>query len=190
MAGHLWFAATCLQYLTRRRKKQVKVLLQHKAADTCTTSREQTNSGTKYFTEVFPYEYISFHTRSEFGHEFLRSHTVNSKKFTSSKQDCNFNYFLICSIWSSKCLWNHQDQNFNAIVQYSCHAEGEPVQLLRCSVNFKKERESHIFPVKQKTTVSIWVQLPPQPLPSGLANGNLQPLESTRQRYLPALQGL
>lgn len=47
----------------------------------------------KNFAEIFLHEYISFHTKSDFGHEFLRSHTAN-KRFSLSKQNSNFQYFF------------------------------------------------------------------------------------------------
>lgn len=71
MAGAV--VCSSLPAVFKKKEKKVKILLLHKAADTCAASREQTNSGTKYFAEMFCYEYTFFHIKSEFGHEFLRS---------------------------------------------------------------------------------------------------------------------
>lgn len=118
----LAYLSTVSLHLTSRRKKQVKILFLHKAADTHLPESRQT-LGPNTSQKHFPMN-ILLCQKWLWSWVFKILHSKR-KKVNSSKQDCNFSYFLISSIRSSKHLWNDQNQNSSIILQYSHHTKVE-----------------------------------------------------------------
>lgn len=75
---------TRLQHLARKINKQAKKKKNKPTEGTPGLNTSQVSFPTDY-------GYVSFHTKSEFGHELLGFYTINGTKFSFSKEV--FNYF-------------------------------------------------------------------------------------------------